>query len=102
VTIDVRNKLERLPSLICLTLRPDSIAKLLQLEKSLYDGGASPQDVAMVISMAAKSGSIDPVTPGAKALRNLHDAHACWLSGGLPSQKAPVGGGLSSQKAPAL
>ena len=36
----------------------------MQLEKSLYDGGASPQDIAMVISMAAKSGSIHPITPG--------------------------------------
>jgi len=40
------------------------IAKMMQLEKSLYDGGASPQDIAMVISMAAKQGSISPVTPG--------------------------------------
>jgi hypothetical protein len=37
---------------------------MIQLEKSLYDGGASPEDIAMVISMAAKHGSISPVTPG--------------------------------------
>ncbi len=42
----------------------DLIAKMLQLEKSLFDGGASPHDIAMVVSMAAKGGSIAPITPG--------------------------------------
>ena len=37
---------------------------MLQLEKSLFDGGASPYDIAMVVSMAAKGGSIAPITPG--------------------------------------
>ncbi len=47
-----------------LVIHLDLIAKMLQLEKSLYDGGASPYDIAMVISMAAKEGSIAPITPG--------------------------------------
>jgi hypothetical protein len=37
---------------------------MIQLEKCLFDGGASPQDIALVISTAAKRGSPFPITPG--------------------------------------
>ena len=45
-------------------LLSDSIAKMIQLEKCLFDGGASPQDIALVISTAAKRGSPFSITPG--------------------------------------
>jgi hypothetical protein len=47
---------------------------MIQLEKSLYDGGASPEDIAMVISMAAKHGSISPVTPGNYSFNFCHSS----------------------------
>ena len=37
---------------------------MVQLEKSLFDGGASPHDIALVMSTAAKKGSLYPLTPG--------------------------------------
>ena len=61
----------------------DLIAKMLQLEKSLFDGGASPYDIAMVVSMAAKGGSIAPITPGRaghiRPTKHLNVAHEHFL-----------------------
>jgi len=57
-TIAVTSLLQKL--LLALDLPLDSVAKFFQLEKSLYEGGASPHDIAEALSLGLdKSFSVD-------------------------------------------
>merc|ERR1711994_700364 len=49
-----------------LDMEPEALAKLLQLQKTMYDSGASPQDIALIMQMAEKGGN-------AKVAQNLID-----------------------------